>query len=363
MKDKKICTITHHTVPNFGAVLQAYALQQAILKLGYSSEILNYQPARVKRFYHQTLFSQNNLKEIIRHCIYRKEFKLRNNMFSSFVNEYLKLSKTYSDKTISSANDCYDLFITGSDQVWNLVLHQGNKRYMLDFVESKDKKSSYAASFGYNEIPEKYIEETRNLLKEFKDINVREDDAIPMVKKLLGENIEVNQVLDPTLLLDKSDWEKLVHPIEFQNYILVYEICRLKETYDYARKIARKTGKKIIAIQPFGNIHKIEDNEIEYIIELTPEKFLSLIYYADYIITSSFHGTIFSIIFEKQFFCTINNETSLTNSRLESLLRLCDLPNRKTGIDNFDFINYEPVKEKLKAKQEISIRNLNKIIL
>lgn len=363
-KKMKICTITHHTVPNYGAVLQAYALQTAIKKLGYDTEILNYEPERVKRFYHQSLTAQNNLKEFLRHLVYWKRFRSRNKPFRDFVQKWLQCSAVYSRKALQKKPPYYDLYISGSDQVWNLALHGNDTTYLLDFVLDNSAKGSYAASFGYAELPQQYIEKTRKYLQDFRYINVREPAGRAIVQNLLGKERTVQCVVDPTFLLERKEWETFVHPVEQNNYILVHEICRLKNSYDYAEQLARKTGKKVVIIQPFDNIKQMRSsNGVEYIFGASPETFLSLIYNADFVVTSSFHATVFSIIFHKRFFCSFTLGPNSTNSRLQGLLALTGLTDRLTGMENYNQpIEYNSVDKCIKAEVEASIQVLRHMI-
>lgn len=347
-KELRICTITHHTVPNYGAVLQAYALQQAISDLGYNSEILNYREKRAARFYHQSFLAQNKIKEMIRHFMYYSIFRKRNKLFNDFIQNRLKISGKYHFKTLKNANCKYDLFIAGSDQVWNLDLHQNDTSYFLDFVNDNRKKGSYAASFGYAILPEQYREITQKNLETFSYINIREESGVKIAEEFVKR--DVHQVVDPTLLLSKAHWETLVKAVDYNNYILVYEICRLNASYEYALNLAKQTGKKIIAITPFDRLKGVAYlGNIEWVNFLSPEEFLSIIYYADYIVTSSFHGTVFSILFEKKFFCTMDSAKSTINNRIASLLSKVGLDNRLTGMKTYnDVIDYEKVAILLK---------------
>lgn len=359
----RICTITHHTVPNYGAVLQAYALQKVIEELGYFSEVLDYRPIRVKRFYHQSLLSQNNIKEILRHILYYKRFKKWNKPFQDFVKDNIRTSRTYSENNIACAGDKYDLYISGSDQVWNLSLHQGKTRYLLDFVKNDKAKGSYGASFGYSKIPKQYVQLTKELLSRFSYINVREKKGADIVRDMFDGNVQINQVLDPTMILDRDVWDSLTSAVDDSGYILVYEICRLKESFEYALELSKATGKKIISIQSFENQHLIESDRIKYLYAVNPCMFLSLIKYADYVVTSSFHGTVFSVLFQRPFFCTLTNNKSGTNTRIESLLEVTGLSDRLTGTVDYDkSIDYSVVAKRLNAEKERSLAVLKDML-
>lgn len=357
----RIGIITHHNVPNYGAVLQAYALQHTIMTMGYDCEIIDYRDVRVERFYHQSLIAQNKIKEILRHFIYLGTFTKRNRMFEEFRKHNLVVSRLYSRKTLQEANSEYDFFISGSDQVWNLSLHNNDTSYFLDFVVDNNKKGSYAASFGYSTVPDMYLEITKRHLLMYSYINVRESEGVEIAKELSGKN--VNQVVDPTLLLSKNKWFSFVKPVKFKNYIFVYEICRLDESYKYALELAEQTGKMVVAVTPFDRLKGVAyQGNIEWVNFLSPETFISLIYYADYVITSSFHGTVFSILFEKKFLCTINNK-SATNSRIKSLLEMVDLSARLTNLNEiYDDIDYSKVQSLLSRQIENSKNILKDMI-
>lgn len=357
----RIGVITHHNVPNYGAVLQAYALQQAIMDMGYDCDIIDYRDIRVERFYHYSLIAQNSIKEVIRHFLYFRIFARRNRVFKEFRKHNFVMSAPCSKKALKKINSEYDLFISGSDQVWNLALHNGDTSYFLDFVFENDKKGSYAASFGYSTVPTVYIDATKYYLQMFSYINVRESEGVTIARELTGK--EVNQVVDPTILLDKDKWMRFIKPIKFENYIFVYEICRLDESYRYALELAEQTGKRVIAVTPFDRLKGVAyQGNIEWINFLSPEEFLSLIYYADYVVTSSFHGTVFSLLFEKKFLCTMNNKSE-TNSRIKSLLEMVGLSTRLTRFKNMsDDIDYSKIHKLLSFQIKNSRAVLNNMI-
>lgn len=341
--EKKVCTITHHTVPNYGAVLQTYALQQAIKSLGYETEVLNYDEERVRRNYHYSIFAQKSCKEILKHILYYKKYKHKIAVFQKFLAENVSLSKRYTKKNINNSNLQYDLFISGSDQVWSLGLHQGDKSYLLDFVDDCSKKGSYAASFGYatiNDIPEQYNQGYAELLKDFTYVNIREKEGVAIFKSFVPQDKDCAQVIDPTFLVSTEKWRLISKkPIE-SNYILLYCVNRYNELLEYAKLVAEKTGRKIINIQD-GNqqLPGVLNRE-----SISVNEFLGYIENADLILTNSFHGIAFSIIFRKEFVFDYVHKKANSNSRVRSLMEVLSLQERELArVDVDKFIQYSDV--------------------
>lgn len=358
MKDNKksnlrICTLTHHTVPNYGAVLQAFALQKAIKNLGYKSEILNYISERVQISYYLKFPKKGSIKKKISYFFKHSNFMKRKAVFDAFLNQYILLSKeTYTKETLKESNQRYDLFITGSDQVWNLKLHQMDTAYMLDFVIDNRKKGSYAASFGYETIPNEYKEKTKELLNQFQYINVREESGKNIINEL---NISkpINVVLDPTLLLEVNDWKKFVIRRPSQKYVLVYDLINSEDIKNKASKLAEEYNYELINIHP--------DN-----FEISVQEFISLFYNASFVITSSFHGMAFSIIFNKEFYFCLNKNKINNNSRLIDLANSLGLEKRNLDylIDfhTIQSINYKKVNQLLASLRDHSLSVLKNMI-
>lgn len=361
-KEKRICTITHHTVPNYGAVLQTYALQKAILKLGFDSEVLNYDSERVKNSYVMKFSQIKNFKQFIKFVAFPKE-RIRKQRVLDFVKKNVKVSeKRYKREELPLANNEYDLFITGSDQVWNLNIHKGDTSYMLDFVDNNNKKGSYAASFGYGEIPKEYKDLTVEKLKHFKFYNVREVQGKDILKRYIDK--ESNVVLDPTLLLSEKDYENIVmENNKLKDYVLVYNLTNSESLMEFARKIAEKNNLKLACI---NSDYKKVPNCIN-INNASPEEFLGYIKNAKYVATSSFHGVVFSLIFNTQVFYELNNKKVNNNSRLENLAELFDLKNREIikgkKIDEYTDIDYKNVNVNINEIKKESLNLLNEMLI
>ena len=320
--------ITFHRAVNYGAVLQAYALQHAIEKLGYKAEIIDYRCKEVDRAASPFLGFRNgdNFKAATKKLV----FRLRKNIaFNSFTRQYINLSSKAADiSDLEKMSDKYDVFFTGSDQVWNYGCAGNDEAFFLNFVKDGKKKNAYAASFGTEKKFEDDPFDYRNLLADFNSISVREKSGVEIVKSESGRDAQVT--LDPTLLLNKEEWMSAVgkRPLK-EKYIFVYYIRESKDLLDYAKKLSEETGYKIINAK----------NSKEFFMKCSPSDFLAWIYYADYFVTNSFHGTVFSLLFNKKFAIELDNGKTV-NNRSKELLELVGV-DRTLALQNIDRINEE----------------------
>ena len=190
----KVGTLTYHRAVNYGAILQTYALQKVLDKLGVENEVIDYRSDFIEWIYKPFCMRKvNNFWNFLT-VIEGAPIKSRKmKQFSDFANKNIRVSKEkYTKSNISNANDVYDLFITGSDQVFNFKCSNNDKNYFLDFVKDTTKKSSYAASFGFDKIPDEHTDEYKRLLSTFENISVREQQGVNIVKESVGkEAIEV----------------------------------------------------------------------------------------------------------------------------------------------------------------------------
>lgn len=324
MKNNKIGTITFHKAINYGAVLQTYALQKALINEGINTEVINYTNNKIDNSY--KLFHNKSIKKIISDVIYFFVKMKKKKKFNKFINDNIILSeecKSFSDLEKIETN--YDMFITGSDQVWNSKHTGMDEGYFLKFVKNSKKKNSYAASFGFNEIPEGKQEIYTEMLKEFNNISVREKNGINIINSLIKPNCDVEIHLDPTFLIDKEDWNKIAKIPKETDYILVFVMQKNKTIFEFAEKLAKETGKKIIYIS--DSFKKRIKAKYKY--TLSPEEWLGYFINANYIVTNSFHGAAFSIILNKKFYMELQKPPATANSRLEDLLEKFGLQDRK----------------------------------
>ena len=231
--------------------------------------------------------------------------------------------------------------------------------YLLDFEKNSEKKYSYAASFGFTEFPEGTQDVYAGLLKDFQAVSVREQSAVDLLKSSC--NLDAFLSLDPTLILGASKWAKLAKkPARDKKYILIYRVQPPVHLLDYAQKLSAETGCEIVYLNSSYTDHK----ELYHARFSTPEEFVGWFANAEYVLTNSFHGTAFSIIFQRNLVVELQTKQS-TNTRSRDLLAICGLLHR-TLPDAFDCftledIDWKSVTEKLEAERKSSIAYLKRL--
>jgi hypothetical protein len=319
----KIGIITMHKVLNFGSALQAYALQRKITELGYECEIIDYEfpPKKNKKI---TLGGiVDNIFTFVRALIMGFPQIKRRRRFQYFYDNYYQLSPdAYNSVSISSNPPRYDVYMTGSDQVWN-PRHIGvDSNFLLSFAPEGNPKISYASSFATSHIPDEKKELYKLFLKEYLYISVREPSGVPLVKSLTGEDATV--CCDPVFLLGKEQWDAVSGNAKIKvngRYILVYALYYMFDPYpelhkiiDYVQKtlgykVLYLNGRKEDAFRSNSSVLKSEG----------PSEFIKLIKNAEIVITSSFHGTAFSLIYDKPLMAIVR-QNDKSDSRIRSVL-------------------------------------------
>ncbi len=324
-KHHKIAILTFQSAYNFGAVLQAYALQEFLSSEYDETRILDYHCEKLDKSYKKPSLidfvkkPKNSVFRLIQSVVYKK----KNNKIDSFRREYFNLTRKYDANSISEANAIADVFVTGSDQVWNYMIIGDDSHFFLDFVEAGNRTCSYAASIGVNEIPQQYVNMYKEGISAINKISVREQQGIAVLNKLGISEAEV--LPDPTLLLSKEQWELLsVTPKISDKYILVYKITTEDKMIDFSKMLSKKTGLKIVYIPNDLKAGVIGSTKFS----VGPREWLGYIRHAEYVVTNSFHGTVFSIIFGKKFFSEIAASVNPSTSRLLTLLSLFGFQDR-----------------------------------
>lgn len=359
--------MTFHRATNYGAVLQAYAMQKVLTEAGYDNEVIDYRCQGVEyetRIYvggNKDTGLLNHLIGVLKGIIYVPVHVRRNMAFSTFRKRHIKQSRrVYRHKEdLSSAEKEYELFISGSDQVWNIGCTKGDTSYYLDFVSNKSKKNAYSASFGTSTLS---ILNTFPIaqLQSFSRISVREKNALEFLRNY--GLLEVKHTLDPTLLLDQDSWLVICGKKRNKDrYILLYLIAETKEIVSFANKFAEEKGMKIIYITNIltHRVHGIYKRAV------SPEEWLRLFIQAEYVITNSFHGLAFSINFNKQTFWDLLPTPSVVNDRLISITNEFHIEGRQISAKNFDTncdIDWVGVNEILKVKRNESIEYINSVV-
>jgi len=348
MKNKDVLILTFHFVDNYGALLQAYALQKTLMDNNRNVSIYNY---KNKRMYKEQslLYFTNNLKNnVAKILLFPKNVKRKYKSYK-FRRNYFNIS----NKTTNNS-----VFVLGSDQIWNPSITYNDMTYFSKGFNIP--AISYAASFG-KELPENKKEFLLSGLEHVQKISVREETAKKCIKDFTNRESQV--VLDPTMLLKKEDWVKIAKKpkkIIKNPYIFVYTVDgKNKEFIELVNKISEITnlpvvcpGKSIYKINNFNNIIKTYNTE-------GPEEFLYLLNNAEFVVTSSFHGTVFSLLFEKQF---VSFVPSTNASRLIDLMKRinCSYLLLKNATDfNLEHLNakidFNTIKQNINKEREISI--------
>lgn len=322
------CLITTYSnAQNFGALLQAYALSSYINSIGCNCDLLNY-----RKFDSRVFKPRKHYKDIAYSTIKIFESFVRIKRYKSFRENFLPLTELFEDSSkIKVLNEKYDAFITGSDQVWNCS-DEANPTFFLEFVNSDKKRISYAPSFGVPFIPDNLIDKVKHNLNKMNYISVREKSGAELIKRLISK--DVNVVVDPVFLLDKDAWIDLASDIPINEpYVFVYSTQISSELYKAVKKFSRINKIKIISTHAIPGCKCIVKKDIG------PLEFLGYILNADYVISTSFHATAFSIIFDKNF-CVVPH--SVTSSRVTDLLDDADLT-QAIWNQNFSFsiLNYK----------------------
>lgn len=333
----QIRIVTFFKERNCGAVLQAYALTKYLEKTGNIVEILNYDP-----FYGKKYGTANIVKRIILSGVHF----IQNCKFKNFRNKNLNLSeKIISAEEIHRLPSC-DLYITGSDQVWNPYLTDGyDDIFFLNFITDA-KKMSYSASYGREDFSEEYLNTIKRFIKDYLAVSVRESSFCEV---LTDAGIKANYTVDPVFLFDKAFYKAIERKSKYSNYCLIYTKSETDDIWEYARIIAEKRNLKIIdtsKIKKMPGVYKT--NPL-----IDPYDFLGLIDGADIVLTNSFHGTAFSIIYNKEFYCMSAGDA---NARLVSLLSHTGLTNRMISGKSFEIktIDYNYANKRIKEFAESS---------
>lgn len=319
-------------IDNYGACLQAYALQTAIEKLGHKCEIINYrepvgyEKQKMKKRLLSNPFFVTALSKFSEG--YRRAYAKRPK-FDAFRNKYLHLGVACdTEKAVYESALRYDAYVCGSDQIWNpLLFSKNNKIYFLDFVEEGKKRIAYAPSIGIEKIPEMYVEEFGQLVSKFDSLSVREKSGGTIIKDILDKDVDV--VLDPTLLLNGEEWSQLAHSPKIKKpYIFCYLFGEREYIGTFVEYVRRKLGLPVVCIPFTKREHESDFLKIE---KAGPNEFLWLIKNASLVITDSFHATAFSINFNTPFYSLLrntDNDKNNMNSRIFNILEMTELTER-----------------------------------
>lgn len=346
----KIGIITFHRASNYGAALQAYALQRVISDIGADVEIVDYRGQVVERDHEPMMAFRKYRMPVAVVRYFQRRLKAKG--FDGFRRNMLPMSEAVTSEDVRKLDGAYDLFIAGSDQVWSKAFSGLDPVYRLDFVE-RSRRASYACSFGFSEFPEGSEPSFGKSLERLEAVSVREASARDLVEKELGITARVD--LDPTLLLSATEWRGMAKRPAEKDYILVYTVQPPEALLDAARKKSSETGLEVVYL---NNSYK-GNRDLRHVRYATPEEFLGWFDGATYVYTNSFHGTVFSIIFEKELVVECRTKKKY-NNRSKALLELCGLEGREmTEVDAGEGpIDWPDVRARLAAARGDSLSYL-----
>lgn len=364
----KIAVITRHGISNYGSLLQTFATQRVIEKLGYQCEIIDYirkdeEPQNWEKtsLAGKKKWNANCIKRFMYLFLRNPESIIAGKKFQKMREKYLHLSQRYSDAEELKSNvpkaDCY---LTGSDQVWGKVANgEYDDTYFLSFVADDKKKIAYAASMGNYNPSEEYLSFFKNYLPRYDALAVREKRVSDFLRQY---GIDSYTVLDPTLLIDVNEWDKIADCNIKSKYLLIYQLHNNPTLNIAAKKIASRMKLKIVRVSP--SLHQISrTGRLVYLPDVN--RFLSLIKNATYMVTDSFHGTVFAITYHTPF-AEVLPENG-TSSRNINLLTMTGLEKQiVTTISSADSvpteIDYSSVDENLKAERNQSFKILKNML-
>ncbi len=377
---KKIGLCVCYDTKNFGSQLQVLATLEAVSRLGYDFEIIRYKKILTPVFVLQSLprllnfyFVRGKINKYIRkrklagHPELTSGIKLRDCRFETFAEEHFRnFSKWYRGYGALRAGTAhYSAFLTGSDQLW-LPSNLGSHFFTQEFVPDGIPKLAYATSFGVGQIPWYQRKRTARYLNRFDSLSVRERRGAKIIKELTGRDAKV--VCDPTLLFDAGQWLKLIPEKKVVEgpYIFCYFLGGNPAHRKAAERLSKETGLEIVTV-PFLDCFVEGDSKFGSIrlYDVDSGDFLNLVRNAEYILTDSFHGSVFSILYHKQFL-TFDRFTQGSrdsrNSRIDSLLALLGLEDRRYGTREAgkltEPIAYGPVEERLGRLRDSSLGHL-----
>lgn len=375
---KKVGIVSCYFHHNYGSILQAYATQRALEKLGYKNETIDIsgfdrelKKEKIKYFVKASFTSDIFLTKLgMVKAAARRKFlksgyssnsKLRNKKMDDFIKREIHLSLKYDSQKVLSeiCADQYSTVLVGSDQLW-LPVNIAADYYTLNFVPDSVNTIAYATSFGQSSLPASSVRKAAVFLKRIRHLGVREDSGKRIIKELTGRDAAL--VCDPTLLFTGEEWKSYIEDkmIIEEPYILCYFLGSNPQHREFATHLRKISGYKIVALVHLDEYVKNDENypdETPY--DVDPSDFLNLIRHASYVCTDSFHGTVFSILYRKDFFCFrrySDRSRQSTNGRLEMLFRM-------TGLDGRLLEGNEAVNECLARKMDFdeAYKRLEKI--
>lgn len=360
---KKVGIVSCYFKNNYGSMLQAYATKKVLDNNNIENETISIDGNKdfskgKKKYYISQMFNFNFIKSKLGMIKMKFDMKfnktlgknvaIRNKKYKEFRREFnlSRSSNTYLDLT-KLASERYTDIVLGSDQLW-LPVNVVSDYYTLNWVPNTINKISYSTSFGVANIPKKYNDLYKKFLSRINHLSVREDTGVKIIKDISG--LDAKLVCDPTILLTKEEWDEIAikERIIKDKYILCYFLGNNIEHRKFVERLKEKTGFKIVSLNHADEFVKYSDKYCDIApYDIGPREWINLVKNAEYVCTDSFHGTVFSLIYNKKFFNFrrySSNSKASTNSRLDSLLNIVEVSNERilTGLEDVeDVLDYK----------------------
>lgn len=370
---KKVGVLTFFRPINYGAVLQAYALTKIIeSEFGYEAELIDFRSPKVE--YYRNWFrpkeyikliskSAQFIKRIGSDVIYGKAYAKRIRGFDRFIETSLKVSKGvfWSEEELKDKAQDYDAYVVGSDLVWNPEMTEGaGPVFFHSYITDNSKiRMSYAASIGLTTLPEQILKSYAHWINKLDYVSVREHSAKKLLQPICRHEIEV--VLDPVLLTTENDWNRFFERKGPANrgYVLAFMLEYSPLLMRTVEKVADENGFQIVTLD-IRNYYGGRNVRNEW--DADPAEFISLVHNASCVVTNSFHGCTFSLIFHKELWCIPHTTRGV---RMTELLLALGLEDRIVSEEQgytASKIDYEPVEEKLNSLRKHSFDYLVKAL-
>ncbi len=336
---KKTATITFHAPHNCGSMLQSYALQKILQRMGYQNEIIDFSNEG-QQYMYAFFRKPKKMRDILYNAaklFYYRKFRTHYKDYEHFLSNYLDLTEeSYSNASqLEVLEEKYDAFLTGSDQVWNTATTDFDDAYFLSFVKNK-KKIAYATSFGTTRIVETMEGYARykEYMEDLDYISIRENNGARWIEEMIGRKPEV--LLDPTMVLKKEDYVDLLRQVQNpkEKYIFYYAFHYSDEVNTTVKRISEELGMPVYILDAKSWVKIAKKYGFKLTKNSGPIAFLNYLFHAELVLTTSFHGTVFSILGKKKFWfidSTMHNES---DDRTQTILDMLDLSHRmKAGKD------------------------------
>ena len=304
----KVGILTFPNSISYGACLQMIALQDTVRRLGHEAEIINYHNPYMKAEKH-TRKGRSPLKSALQRQV---RLLMHRRLYADFAQFERRQVTHYparpfiEKKRLAEVGRRYDAVICGSDQVWNPYITDSDLSYFLDFCDQNTKRVAYAPSFGVETFPQGFVDSLTPQLEQFHALSAREQAGKELVERLTGR--ETTLVTDPTWLVEADRWAQMetAHPAAQGDYVLYFVVNQSKELLARCRSFAKERGLRVVVIG--GNpvtVRKNKDPMLTYATDVAPDRWLYLIHHARYVFTNSFHGTAFSVLFERDVYVQV----------------------------------------------------------